>query len=303
MIIGGIDIGGTKISIGFIDSSGMVIDFSEFITNDFPNPLFAIDCFRTYFNTVSRDLEEPIKAIGIGCTGPVFPETGKIGNVDFLKGWWGFDIKNKLSKLLDLPVFLENDADAAAIAEVRYGVGKNSSRFIGVTVGTGIGVGIIFDKRLYRGINGAHPEIGHHVIEAATGPYCSCGSNGCWEAMAGGRSTLLWAYNQFGINYKSTKRLYESANNGEHIAVEVVKNQAKYLSIGLSNIITIFAPDTISISGGMLRCKKIIMEEIRNNIEENCRLVPFNDITILPSALGKHAGLIGAACIPEHSCR
>src|SRR5215472_10532870 len=119
-----------------------------------------------------------ISGIGIGSTGPLDPLTGEFGDVDFLPGWRGKNPVRDLQQMFSVPVAMENDGDAAALGENIWGAGRNRSRLIYITVGTGIGGGFIFDGELYRGVDHAHPEVGHQVIEAS-GPACSCGFRGC----------------------------------------------------------------------------------------------------------------------------
>jgi glucokinase len=296
MFIGGIDIGGTKIAAGVVSSEGSVVDFREFPTADMRDPGKAVDQIGEYFNCIQRRTQEPLYGIGIGCTGPVDPIIGRIGSVEFLEGWEGFDIVSEFKEKVETIVYLENDADASAIGEMLFGVGRDSDHFINVTVGTGIGVGVILNKQLFRGVDGTHPEIGHHIINIS-GPHCSCGAQGCWESMAGGKATLLATKNKYGMEYGSTAELYEAALNNDKNALAAVRDEALYLGIGISNIITIFAPDTISISGGILRCQDLIWDPILQSMQQNCGLIDIQKIKIVPSALGKHTGLIGAASI------
>ena len=172
-MIGAVDIGGTKLAVGMVTESGQVLSRKE----------SPIDAGR-YVNglaTIAGLLRETaqiagveITGIGIGSTGPVDPFTGKFGEVDFLPGWRGQNPAEDLARMFHVQVALENDADAAAMAEAGWGAGKNKSRLIYVTVGTGIGGGIVFDGHLYRGVDGSHPELGHQVIDPS-GPLCSCG--------------------------------------------------------------------------------------------------------------------------------
>jgi glucokinase len=132
-----------------------------------------------------------LTGIGVGCTGPVDPFSGTLGNVSFFPRWEGCNPVSALSNTFGVPVVMENDADAAALGEVRRGAGRGKNRLICVTVGTGIGAGIILDGRLYRGADGFHPELGHHVVEASGG-LCSCGARGCWESLASGPALSEW---------------------------------------------------------------------------------------------------------------
>src|SRR5882762_8907415 len=189
-MIGAVDIGGTKIAVGVVDNDGKVHSRLEAPTepDDYANGIEAITrMLRETAGTAGAELS----GIGIGSTGPVDPMRGEFGDVDFLPGWRGKSPVRDLARKFNLRVALENDGDAAALAEAGWGAGQNRSRLIYVTVGTGIGGGIILDGQLYRGVDGAHPEVGHHVIDPA-GPECSCGFHGCWESLAAGPAMVAW---------------------------------------------------------------------------------------------------------------
>ena len=184
-MIGAVDIGGTKIAAGVVDGRGQVVASAECPT--YPDGGFdsAMERVVSMLSEASREAGAAIEGICIGCTGPVDPVTGTLGNVNFFPTWEGSNPVAVLSHRFGVRVAMENDADAAALGEAAWGTGKGKSRLIFVTVGTGIGGGIILDGRIYRGVDASHPEIGHHVIDPS-GPACSCGARGCWESFATG---------------------------------------------------------------------------------------------------------------------
>src|SRR5271166_1836008 len=174
-MIGAIDVGGTKIAVGVVDQTGRVLARRESAT-DVPR---GFDDAMRRVVTLLRECTEvagvKLCGIGIGSAGPVDTLTGRLGNVNNLPGWEGGNPVEILSREFGVPAALENDADAAALGELRWGSGKSKSRFLYVTVGTGIGVSAILDGKVYRGIDRCHPEIGHHIIDPV-GPQCSCGA-------------------------------------------------------------------------------------------------------------------------------
>src|SRR5271168_4265106 len=190
LMIGAVDIGGTKIAVGVVDDSGRVLSRTQAPTDpeDYSGSIELIA--RMLRETVQRAGVE-LTGIGIGSTGPVDPIRGEFGDVDFLPGWRGKNPVKALAEIFNVRVALENDGDAAALAEAGWGAGRSRSRLIYVTVGTGIGGGMVFDGKLYRGVDGAHPEVGHHVVDPA-GPQCSCGFRGCWESLAAGPAMVAW---------------------------------------------------------------------------------------------------------------
>src|SRR5258707_405875 len=163
-MIGAVDIGGTKIAVGIVDEGGKVLAQTQAPTNP--------DRYADGLSLIAQMLRETaakagveLSGIGIGSTGPVDPIRGEFGDVDFLPGWRGKNLVKDLARIFNVQVALENDGDAAALAEAGWGAGRNRSRLIYVTVGTGIGGGMVLDGKLYRGVDGAHPEVGHHVVD------------------------------------------------------------------------------------------------------------------------------------------
>ncbi len=188
-MIGAVDIGGTKIAAA-VEQNGQITARAEWPTGSLP-PGLAVQRIAELLSRWCGQSGATLEGIGVGCTGPVDPLTGIVGEVDLLPGWAGFDLAKSLHNEVSVSVAVENDADAAALAEAAWGAGKGASRFIYVTISTGIGVGMVFDGRLYRGAGGSHPEAGHQTLDPA-GPLCYCGARGCWESLASGPAMALW---------------------------------------------------------------------------------------------------------------
>jgi len=297
-MIGAVDIGGTKIAVGMVTESGQVLARKESPTDaaSYANSLATIGGL---LRETAQIAGVEITGIGIGSTGPVDPFTGKFGEVDFLPGWRGQNPVEDLTRIFHVPVALENDADAAAIAEAGWGAGKNKSRLIYVTVGTGIGGGIVFDGHLYRGVGGAHPELGHQVIDPA-GPLCSCGFRGCWESLAAGPAMAAWLDANAPADYPhrehlTAKRICQLARQDDALAQQAVKREAYYLGIGLANLINLFTPDLIVLSGSLMKSSPLFLDGIRELISRGCRFVPFEKTELALASLGEDSNLIGAA--------
>jgi len=297
-MIGAVDIGGTKIAVGIVNDRGQVLSRKETPTDakSYAKGLAAIASMLRETAQVAR---VELTGIGIGSTGPVDPFSGKFGEVDFLPGWRGQNPGADLARMFNVRVALENDADAAALAEAAWGTGKNKSRLIYVTVGTGIGGGIVLDGRLYRGVDGAHPELGHQVIDP-TGPRCSCGYQGCWESMAAGPAMVTWLDANAPAEYPHRKhltarRICELAQQDDAPARQAVKREAYYLGLGLANLINLFTPDVIVLSGSVMKSATLFLDGIRTVICRGCRFVPFEKTEIALASLGEDSNLIGAA--------
>lgn len=303
-MIGAIDIGGTKIAVGVVDQQGRIVHRAECPTaaeRGFADGLRRmIDMLR---ETAARAGAE-LRGIGIGCTGPLDPFTGVLGSVDLLPGWQGGAIVDGLREAFGIPVAMENDADAAGLAEAVWGAGRGKQRFLYVTVGTGIGVSIILDGALYRGVDGSHPEIGHHVIDASA-PLCYCGAPGCWESLASGPAIVAWAKERIGpdrlANGELTmKRLCELADAGDAAALAAMERQGYYLGLGLANLVSIFCPDAIALGGGVIESSHLFLDRARQVIRQYCSLVPFDRTEVTLASLGADAALAGAAQVWHH---
>jgi len=297
-MIGAVDIGGTKIAVGMVDGEGRVASRQQAPT-DTRSYAAGLETIARLLRETAESAGAVLDGIGIGSTGPVDPFTGRFGEVDFLPGWRGHNIAKDLGNTFCVSVALENDADAAAMAEAAWGAGKNKTRLIYVTVGTGIGGGIVFDGKLYRGVDGSHPEIGHQVIDPA-GPQCSCGFRGCWESLAAGPAMVAWfqansSSDDLRRNKLTAKGICDQARDGSPLAEQAVAREARYLGLGIANLINLFAPDVIVLSGSVMKSAPLFLDGIREVISGGCRFVPFEKTEIVLASLGEDANLIGAA--------
>lgn len=303
-MIGAVDIGGTKIAAGMVTASGQLLARVECPTAPERGLADGLARITTMLQEAASRAGGDLRGIGIGCTGPVDPLAGTIGDVEFLPGWEGADIAGELSRGFGVPAAIENDADAAALAEAAWGAGRGASRFIYVTVSTGIGAGLVFDGRLYRGVDGAHPEIGHHVIDPS-GPACFCGAYGCWESLASGPAMAQWTRDGtldgfHALESLDAQSICAAAEQGEPLAQAAVAREGYYLGLGLANLITLFVPEVIALGGGVMRSRHLFWDQILETIRAICGLVPFEKVRLVPAALGMDVGLAGAACVWFH---
>ena len=303
-MIGAVDIGGTKIAVGMVDGGGKVLSKLECPTNAAAGYGNGLSRMIDMLRKTERDAGTEISGIGIGSTGVVYPASGAFGDVDLLPGWQGNNPVEDLAREFNVKVALENDADASALGEAGWGAGRVKSKLIYVTVGTGIGGGIILDGKLYRGADMAHPEISHHVIDPA-GPECSCGYRGCWESLATGPAMAAWfkANTGAGNQYPgeiTAKRICEMAQQGDALAKSTVQREAYYLGLGLANLINLFVPDVIILGGSVMKSADLFLDGIRKVISQGCRFVPFEKAELAMASLGDDANLIGAARVWHH---
>ena len=299
-MIGAVDIGGTKIAVGMVDESGRVLTCAECPTDPNSGPANGLARITLMLRETAARTGGDLRGIGVGCTGPVNPLAGTVGDVAFLPGWAGMDLVGELSRALDVPAAMENDADAAALGEARWGAGRGVHRFLYVTIGTGIGGGLVLDGQLYRGVDGAHPEIGHHVIDPA-GPPCFCGARGCWESLASGPAMGRWVGEQAqDLQGLDARAICAEAEKNHPLARRAVARQGYYLGLGIANLVTLFVPDVIALGGGLMRSSHLFWADIQATVRAMCKLVPLDQVRLAPAALGSDAALIGAACAWWH---
>ena len=293
-MIGAVDIGGTKIAVGMVDDHGSVLAKLESPTAGERGYADGLARITSMLREAAQNARTEISGIGIGSTGWVFPFTGEFGDVDFLPLWKGCNPVADLARAFGVRVALENDGDASALGEAAWGAGRGKRRLIYVTVGTGIGGGIILDGQLYRGVDRSHPEVGHHVIDAS-GPACTCGFRGCWEALATGPAMAAWYKSNGGGDGRDlgAKQIFHLAREGDALAQRAVERETHYLGLGLANLIGLFVPDMIVLGGSVM--KSIRLKDLRGVIAQGCRFVPWEKTELALASLGEDANLIGAA--------
>jgi glucokinase len=299
-MIGAVDIGGTKIAVGMVDEAGRVLARAQCATAPERGPADGLARITALLRETAAQAGGTLRGIGVGCTGPVDPLAGTIGNVEFLTGWEGADLAGELARALGVSAAIENDADAAALGEAAWGAGQGAVRFIYVTVSTGIGAGLVFDGQLYRGVNGAHPEIGHHIVDPS-GPACFCGGHGCWESMASGPALARWVQEQDPASrLTDAQSICVAAEQGDPLAQKAVAREGRYLGLGLANLVTLFTPDVIAVGGGVMRSLHLFRDTIVETIRATCGLVPHERTRLVPAGLGADTALIGAARVWLH---
>jgi glucokinase len=231
----------------------------------------------------------PIAAAGVGVPGLFDAMTGAIELFPNLPGpWAGFPLRARLADGLGMPVAIVNDARAFTLAEGRVGAGRGARTVVGLTLGTGVGGGVMIDGRLHLGRNGKAGEIGHQVIEP-DGPPCGCGNRGCVEPLTKA-ATLTWLAGR-----PTAEEVYDAAAAGDERAMAAIRQVARYLGIALSNVLAVVGPDRIVIGGGIVAAGELVLEPIREATRARSTIVAAKDIEIVAAQLGPEAGAIGAA--------
>ena len=311
----GVDLGGTNIATGILDENNKIIGRGKVKTRA-PRP--AAEIFDSIKESVEMAIADAgisiddVKSIGIGTPGSVNKATGEIefsNNLQFNN----VPAKEMLEARLKKPVFLENDANCAALGEAVAGCGNGVKDFVAVTLGTGVGSGIIIDGKIIRGSNYCGGEMGHMVINV-DGIQCNCGRKGCWEkyasatalvsqaveAMQNNKTSLLWKTCDGDLNKVEGKTIFDALDLGDATAKKVVDRYLYYVSVGIGNIINALQPEIICVGGGISGQGEKILRPIRGFVAEERYSVHSNKQTIiLPAQLGNDAGIIGAALLDE----
>ena len=313
MAVLAIDIGGTKLAAGVVDDTGRLLNRAEVPTR----ATEGLDPVLGRIIGLGRDLlARPevagleVTRVGVGCAGPVDRRQGMVFNPPNLPGWVRVPLAERLQAGLGLPIVLENDANAAALGEFRYGAGKGARSLVYYTVSTGIGGGIVLDGRLWHGLADAAGEIGHVTVRP-DGPLCGCGNRGCLEAMASGPSMVRRAKEALASGRTSrlqamadftARELLQAAQEGDELAREIWDEAVRCLGIGVAGVITILAPERIVIGGGVSRVGDFLFVPLREEVRRHVKLVPVESVPILPAALGPDVGILGAAAVALAGC-
>jgi glucokinase len=303
-----IDIGGTKLAAGVVDSDGRMLARGEVPTlaKEGLEPVLArIVGLGRDLLTRPEVAEVRVHRIGVGCAGPVDLKAGIVFNPPNLPGWVRVPLSDRIQQALGLPTILENDANAAGLGEYRYGAGRGARSIVYMTVSTGIGGGIILDGKVWHGLKDAAGEIGHMTV-CPDGPVCGCGNRGCLEAMSSGPSIARRAREAVSagratalsrIPNMTSADVVRLAQEGDVVAREVWDEAVRYLGIGVAAAITILAPERVVIGGGVTKAGDFLFQPLRAHVRQRVKLVPVESVPILPATLGSDVGILGAAAV------
>jgi glucokinase len=284
----GIDLGGTTIDWVVLDAdddAGVVARGGE-ETRAERGPDSVIETIAAIARSAVD--EHGIVGIGLGMPGPLDLERGRAVFVANMPGWADFPIVERLERGTGQTVALLNDARAFTLAELRLGAGQGVSDLIGVTLGTGVGGGIVVGGRLLLGLNGTAGEIGHQTLDPA-GPRCACGNTGCLEQYASGPAIARAA------GLATAAQVVEAARAGDARARAVLAQAGAYLGIGIANVALAVAPELVVVGGGVSAAGELLLEPACAELRRRLTVMPAERIRLVPAALGRDAGAIGAA--------
>lgn len=302
-----IDIGGTKLAIGIVSRSGELLASLRCPTQAHEGPDAVLSRILDLSRTLLQDHE--VQGVGVGCGGPLDTTTGTIKNPPNLPGWLDYPLGSLLRDALNLPVHIDNDANAAALAEHQFGAGRGTKHMVYLTLSTGIGGGIIIDGKLYRGKHGNAGELGHITIQHGGHP-CNCGNRGCLEAYCSGTSIARRARDLARAHPDSL--LIQLAGDADSIRAETVLDALKQqdpmtrvfwnetldmLAAGITSVIHTFDPERIVLGGGVTNFGPELFEPLRQRV--NTLTIPDLNagVDIVPAELGNAVGILGAAAV------
>jgi len=312
----GVDLGGTNIAVGIVDGEGKILKKASIPTISSRHYSEIVKDMATLSLKLLDELNltlDNVHSVGIGSPGTPDNEQGLIlytNNLTFKN----VPLREEFQKYINKPVNIENDANCAAFGEYIAGAAKGSKVSVTITLGTGIGGGIIIDGKIYTGVHHAGAELGHIVI-CVDGEECTCGRRGCWEAYASATALIRMTKNAAKENPNSliiklvngdiskidAKTAFDAKRMGDETGERIVNNYMRYLAEGITNIHNIFEPDVILIGGGISKEGDYLLEPVRKMVYENiyCDQVPLPKI--IPAKMGNDAGIVGAALLAKQA--
>ena len=310
----GIDLGGTNLKIGLVNKNGKVIGDKKFPTKGYKGPKPLIDKIVLETEKLIRSAKidsDDICGIGVGVPGIVDSINGIIYNLTNISGWKNVCLKKELEKRTKLKAYVDNDVNMMAVGELYYGAAKGGKNVVCITLGTGVGGGIIIDGKLYRGSSLAAGEIGHITLYEK-GPKCNCGNHGCLEVFVGnqriiahaiggiesGAETSIMKLARGDLKKITPEIISAAALKGDKFAIDVWKRVGECLGIVFAGIINFLNPDMIVIGGGIAKAGDVMFSEMRKTIRKRAFKISVDKARIVQAKLGYNAGIIGAATLP-----
>lgn len=303
----GVDLGGTKISTAISTLEGKILKQTVVATKADEGEKPVLDRIIGTIEEVLKGANissDQVEAIGIGSPGPLDAKKGVIITTPNLP-FKNCNVVAPIKEKFGIPVYLDNDANVAAIGEYMFGAGKGTKNIVYFTVSTGVGGGAVLNGQAYRGNTSNALEIGHMTVDA-NGPRCNCGNIGCLEAIASGtaigKKGMEAAQTKVETSLKNYDKItsYEvfvEAKKGDAVAKEIVDNAMNYLGIGVANAISIFDPEMVIIGGGVSKVGDILFDTVRKVVNKRCFKSMAEACKIVPAGLGTDAGVVGAVAL------
>ena len=308
----GVDIGGTNVKIALVDEKGAIAYSNSVPTRAEMGYEYTI---QNIISTIKDSLKESkndisdIGGIGFGLPGQIDSINGIVRLLPNIPSWVEVPLAKIVQSEFNIPVKLDNDVRVATLGELNFGAGKGCKNLICLTVGTGVGSGIVLNGQLVRGASMTAGEIGHVIVESHNGEICGCGATGCLEAYASGPSVVKMA-NEYIAGGKSTKYkeiaagseitpyiVYEAAKQGDAVAKRIFTIVGEYLGVALVSVVNLLNPEKIIVGGGVGQAGDLILDPIREAIKKRCIPTSAAAVEVVPAQLGESAGVVGASLL------
>ncbi|HZD95211.1 MAG TPA: ROK family protein [Candidatus Sulfotelmatobacter sp.] len=307
----GVDIGGTKVAAGTVNEAGEILSKARVPMIANQSAPAAMECVHRAIQAGMQLSPNPVEAIGISSPGPLDPRRGIIINSPNLPCWRNFTLMAEIEKRYRLPVRLDNDANAAGLAEALWGAGQNFASVFYATIGTGIGTAIILEKRIYHGRTGAAAEGGHMSIDLHAPVACGCGKHGCLESMASGPAIAARAQARLahdlsqgamllgmaGNGAVTAEAVFDAAEEGDPIATSVVQETVELLAVWLGNVIDLLEPEVIVVGGGVGAGLAPWLPKIADSLRRWTINTRAHEIPLMPAKYGVDSGIAGSAAL------
>ncbi|MYF99325.1 ROK family protein [Candidatus Poribacteria bacterium] len=309
----GIDIGGTKLATVVADDSGNILSKVRRPTQAEKGPEYIIELLFEMINETIAQAglkQNAISAIGVSCGGPLDTKTGIVYSPPNLPGWNSFPLKTRLESEYSIPVTIENDANACALAEYRFGGGKGYNAVLYMTMSTGIGGGIVINGNVYHGANDSAGEVGHQIL-LQDGPLCGCGKRGCLESLCSGpaiarraktaiqkeSNTMILALADRQIESVKSEHVLEAALKNDPLALKLIDETAYYMGWGIANIVNILNPDIVLLGTIAIAAGDLLLEPIRKYVSSFAMARSAEVVKIMPAQLGNTLGDLAAIAL------
>ena len=312
-VFAGIDIGGTKIAISLETRKGEKLAGNRISTQIEAGPFQIVENISREINEMLEKNQAELISIGIGCPGPLDMENGLVLSPANLPLWDNFPLVPLLKKRFDVPIALDNDANAATLGEYMYGAGRGFKNLVYITVSTGIGGGIVINGEIIHGVGAGAGELGHAIV-LPDGIPCKCGSVGCLETICSGINIARRAQERLANgepsllrqmadapNAVTTEMVVEAVRQGDKLASEIWAETCRYLAIGIGNMITLLAPEAVIIGGGVASAGELLLKPLRSLLKQYVTMVPMDKVAVLPASLGSESGVCGALVIAKQA--
>ena len=306
-----VDLGGTNVKVGVVTHKGQVIRHLSLDTEAAKGPTHVLKQIKKGLKKIIEMAgTDEYEAVGIGAPGSVNPE-GWVKYPPNFPDWKEVPVKSEIEQFVNLPTFIDNDANVVAIGEGVFGAGKDYTDFLCITLGTGVGGGLFLNGKIYRGCGWAAGEMGHVIIDFK-GPRCNCGNYGCIERYVGaqyiseraaekikksGNETKIIEMTQSDFSKITPKIITEAADQGDLLAKEVLKETGELLGVALTSVINLLNLPLIIVTGGVSQAGALILKPMKDTIYKRALPIPREGFKVATATLGPHAGVIGAAAL------